>query len=95
LDKQQAWKEFKLRFDTTRNSFDHSVEIYQDHQHDLEQLKDIQNELILLQHHLDYLSRIKFTRFSMHTPNDTLFYLDPTIESDLSQLQNKLSIEIQ
>jgi hypothetical protein len=31
--------EFKLRFDTTRESFNHSIEIYQQNTHDLDQLK--------------------------------------------------------
>lgn len=87
MEKQQAWMEFKLRFDTTSSAFNHSIEIYQQNNEDLDQLKDIQNELILLQDHIDYLLRIKSTRFSMVTSNDNLFYLDTNIEHDLSQLQ--------
>ncbi|CAF3430927.1 unnamed protein product, partial [Rotaria sp. Silwood2] len=87
IEKQQAWIEFKLRFDTTCSSFNHTLELYQHNDHELEQLKDIQNELILLQDHIDYLLQIKSTRFSILTPNDNLFFFDTNIEYDLSQLQ--------
>ena len=41
IEKQQAWKEFKLRFDTTRASFQHSIQLYEQHGDDLDQLKVI------------------------------------------------------
>lgn len=43
--------------------------------------------MILLQDHIDYLLRIKSTRFSISTPTDNLFFLDTNIDHDLSQLQ--------
>jgi chromosome segregation ATPase len=43
--------------------------------------------LILLQNDIDYLLRIKSSRFSISTPTDNLFFLDTNIEHDLSQLQ--------
>ncbi|CAF2655428.1 unnamed protein product [Rotaria sp. Silwood2] len=39
IEKQQAWIEFKLRFDTTCSSFNHTLELYQHNDHELEQLK--------------------------------------------------------
>ncbi|CAF3917590.1 unnamed protein product, partial [Rotaria sp. Silwood1] len=79
IEKQQAWIEFKIRFDTTYSSFNHILELYQNNDNDLDQLKDIQNELILLEDHIDYLLRIKSTCFSILTSNDNLFYLDKNI----------------
>ncbi|CAM4803210.1 unnamed protein product [Rotaria magnacalcarata] len=94
LEKQQAWLEFKLRFDTTYSSFHQIIELYQQNNHELDSLKDIQNELLLLQDHIDYLSQIKATRFSILTPNDNLFFLDTTIEYDLSQLQTTYRLKL-
>ncbi|CAF4487048.1 unnamed protein product [Rotaria socialis] len=94
LEKQQAWLEFKLRFDTTYSSFHQIVELYQQNNHELDSLKDIQNELLLLQDHIDYLLQIKSTRFSILTPNDNLFFLDTTIEYDLSQLQTTYRLKL-
>ena len=39
LDKQQAWLEFKLRFQTTKETFQQSMDSYQTSGDDLEQLK--------------------------------------------------------
>jgi hypothetical protein len=39
ITKQQTWIEFKLRFDTTYSSFNHSIELYQENNPDLDQLK--------------------------------------------------------
>ena len=39
IEKQQAWIEFKLRFDTTYSTFNHSIELYQQNNHELDQLK--------------------------------------------------------
>jgi hypothetical protein len=39
IEKQQAWMEFKLRLDTTSASFNHSIELYQQNDDDLDQLK--------------------------------------------------------
>ena len=39
MEKQQAWMEFKLRFDTTLSNFNHVIEIYQKNTDDLDQLK--------------------------------------------------------
>ncbi|UJR37453.1 hypothetical protein I4U23_030156 [Adineta vaga] len=86
-EKQHVWIEFKLRFDTSYASFNHSMELYEQDNLELDQLKDIQNELLLLQDHIDYLLRIKSTRFGSSTSTDNLFFLDTNIEHDLSQLQ--------
>ncbi|CAF4027138.1 unnamed protein product, partial [Rotaria sp. Silwood1] len=55
---------------------------------------DIQNELILLEDHIDYLLRIKSTCFSILTSNDNLFYLDKNIEYDLLQLQTNYRLKL-
>ena len=39
IEKQQAWKEFQLRFDTTLASFRHSIQSYEQNQDDLDRLK--------------------------------------------------------
>ncbi|CAF4143341.1 unnamed protein product, partial [Rotaria sp. Silwood1] len=41
IEKQQAWIEFKIRFDTTYSSFNHILELYQNNDNDLDQLKVI------------------------------------------------------
>lgn len=42
IDKQQAWMEFKLRFDTTRETYNHTIDIYQQNSTpELDQLKVI------------------------------------------------------
>ncbi len=41
IEKQQAWKEFKLRFDTTLSTFKHLMELYQQNNDDLDPLKVI------------------------------------------------------
>ncbi|CAF3855305.1 unnamed protein product, partial [Adineta steineri] len=87
IEKQEVWIEFKIRFDTTYSSFNHLIELYQQNNENLDQLKDIQNELNLLQDHMNYLQQIKSIHFSFSTPNDNLFYFDTNIEHDLSQLQ--------
>jgi uncharacterized protein YbaP (TraB family) len=48
IEKQQAWKEFKLRFDTTLSAFNHSMELYQQNDDDLDQLKVFFHSLIFL-----------------------------------------------
>ena len=37
--KQQAWIEFRLRFDTARSSFQHAMDLYGENNNDLERLK--------------------------------------------------------
>ena len=49
---------------------------------------------MLLQDHIDYLFEIKLTRFSILTPTDNLFFLDPNIEHDLSQLQTNYHLKL-
>jgi hypothetical protein len=44
-EKQQAWIEFKLRFDTTRSTFNHSIDLYQQNGHELDQLKVLDNSI--------------------------------------------------
>ena len=39
IEKQQAWKEFKLRFDITLSAFNHSMDLYQQNDDDLESFK--------------------------------------------------------
>ena len=50
--------------------------------------------MLLLQDHIDYLLEIKLTRFSILTPTDNLFFLDPNIEHDLSQLQTNYQLKL-
>jgi hypothetical protein len=39
IEKQHAWSEFKLRFETTCSSFNHAIERYKQDNLDLDQLK--------------------------------------------------------
>ena len=110
-EKQQAWIEFRLRFDTARSSFEHAMDLYGQENHDLERLKvsdrlfstrirssplvqDVQNELLLLQDHVDHLFSIKNTHFSLSTSTENLFYLDTKIAQDLAQMQSNSRLKL-
>ena len=54
----------------------------------------MQNELLLLQDHIDHLFSIKNTHFSLSTSSENLFYLDTKIDQDLAQLQSNSRLKL-